>query len=78
MYEVNQKSKLKINLARSFRMPETTEMYTDNYTSNGILFGNPDLKAEFCNSLDLSYQFTSKIIDFEARSIFMVYGQYDY
>ena len=66
MYEVNQKSKLKINLARSFRMPETTEMYTDNYTSNGILFGNPDLKAEFCNSLDLSYQFTSKIIDFEA------------
>ncbi len=72
MYLVNPKSKLKINLARSFRMPETTEMYTDNYTSNGVLYGNPDLEAEFCNSLDLSYQFTSKIIDFEVSPFLWV------
>ena len=49
-------SKLKLNIARSFRMPETTELYTDNYTSNGILYGNPDLKPEYCYSFDMGYQ----------------------
>ncbi len=65
LVHLNPKYKLKLNIARSFRMPETTELYTDNYTSNGILFGNTDLQPEYCNSLDLSYQFTSKVIDFE-------------
>ncbi len=65
LFNIQPKSKLKLNLARSFRMPETTEMYTDNYTSNGILFGNPDLKPEYCNSLDISYQYKTKYINFE-------------
>ncbi len=65
LINIQSKSRIKLNLARSFRMPETTEMYTDNYTSNGILFGNPDLEPEYCYSFDLSYQYKSKYIDFE-------------
>jgi outer membrane receptor protein involved in Fe transport len=58
--------RLKFNLARSFRMPETTEMFTDNYTSNGIIYGNPYLQPEFCNSIDLSYSFLNEYFNFEA------------
>ncbi len=65
LFNIQSKSKVKLNLSRSFRMPETTEMYTDNYTSNGILFGNPDLEPEYCYSFDLSYQYKSKHTDFE-------------
>jgi outer membrane receptor for ferrienterochelin and colicin len=62
---IKNNSTLKINVAHSFRMPETTELYTDNYTSNGILYGNPDLKPEYCNSFDLSYRFINNHIEFE-------------
>ncbi len=62
---IKNNSTLKINVAHSFRMPETTELYTDNYTSNGILYGNPALKPEYCNSLDFSYRFIGKSIEFE-------------
>lgn len=59
-------SRIKVNFARSFRMPETTELYADSYTSNGILYGNPDLKPEYCYSADLDYTYSSKVatIDF--------------
>lgn len=59
-------STLKLNLARSFRMPETTELFTDSYTSNGIIYGAPDLKPEYCNSIDLSYSFANNYFEFEA------------
>ncbi|WP_372752443.1 TonB-dependent receptor domain-containing protein [Labilibaculum sp.] len=62
---LGKKLKLKLNVARSFRMPETTELYTDNYTSNGVLYGNPDLKPEYCYSFDASYLFRSEQFEFE-------------
>jgi outer membrane receptor protein involved in Fe transport len=54
-YKMGENTKLKVNIARSFRMPEPTELYADSYTSNGILFANPDLEPEYCNSFDISY-----------------------
>jgi iron complex outermembrane receptor protein len=59
-FALGKQSKIKLNAARSFRMPETSELYSDSYTSNGIVYGNPDLKPEYCYSLDASYHFRSK------------------
>jgi outer membrane receptor protein involved in Fe transport len=58
-------SRLKINVARSFRMPEPTELFTDSYTSNGLVYANPDLLPEYSYSMDLSYRFTPSVLDFE-------------
>lgn len=58
-------SRIKLNLARSFRMPETTELYADSYTSNGILYSNPDLEPEYCKSIDLVYSYSLKSLSFE-------------
>jgi len=62
---IKDNSKLKLNVARSFRMPETTELYTDNYTSNGIIYGNSILKPEYCNSVDLAYSYRHDFLQFE-------------
>ncbi len=58
-------SKLKLNVARSFRMPETTELYADSYTSNGILYANPDLDPEYCQGFDVSYHYENNFLDIE-------------
>jgi hemoglobin/transferrin/lactoferrin receptor protein len=58
-------SRIKLNIARSFRMPETTELYADSYTSNGILYANPNLGPEYCHSIDLAYTQSIKQIEFE-------------
>jgi len=65
IYRIKKYSTLKFNLARSFRMPETTELFTDSYTSNGIIYGNSELKPEYCNSIDLSYHFSNMHFEFE-------------
>ena len=57
------RSHFKLNLARSFRMPETTELFADNYTSRGVLFGNTELKPEYCRSIDVDYQKTLRGIE---------------
>ena len=64
--QIKKNSTLKLNLARSFRMPETTELFADSYTSNGIIYGNPDLKPEYCSSIDLSYRVVNKYFEWEA------------
>lgn len=64
-YKINTKSILKINLARSFRMPETAELFRDTYTSNGILYGNQDLKPEYTKSLDLNYQYFGRFFSLD-------------
>ena len=58
-------SRLKLNVARSFRMPETTELYADSYTSNGILYANPDLEPEYCHSFDISYNYKHQYFEIE-------------
>lgn len=52
-FRINRLTKLKFNITKSFRMPEPTELYTDNYTSNGILYANSELQPEYCYSIDL-------------------------
>ncbi len=64
-YKFGKGSNLKVNIARTFRMPAVTELYADNSGSNGLLYGNPDLKPEYGNSLDLCFIHKSEIIDFE-------------
>lgn len=64
-FRMNKYSRIKLNFARSFRMPETTELYADSYTSNGILYANPDLEPEYCNSMDLVYTQSIKQIEIE-------------
>jgi|GEM_PF-5658460 len=58
-------SRIKINTARSFRMPETTELYADSYTSNGIVYANPELEPEYCHSFDVSYTYEKSFFDAE-------------
>jgi outer membrane receptor protein involved in Fe transport len=58
-------SKVKLNLARSFRMPEPTELYADSYTSNGILYANPELKPEYCYSFDINFNQKLSFIQIE-------------
>jgi len=55
---------VKCNFARSFRMPETTELYADSYTANGILYGNPALKPEYCYSIDADAKYAPGNISF--------------
>ena len=54
-FKPNTNHTVKLNISRSFRMPETTELYTDNYTSNGIIYGNAELQPEYCYSFDAIY-----------------------
>ncbi len=65
LYALGRTSKIRINMARSFRMPETTELYADSYTMNGIVYANPDLDPEYCYSIDLCYSFTSGLMELE-------------
>lgn len=58
-------TKLKINGARAFRMPEIQELFTDNYSSNGIIYGNPALKPEYSNCLDASFSGLFTHFEFE-------------
>lgn len=64
-YRVDYKNLLKLNIARSFRMPETTELYSDNFSSNGIIYANPDLLPEYSNSFDICYRFKSNVVEVE-------------
>nr|WP_319397949.1 TonB-dependent receptor [uncultured Carboxylicivirga sp.] len=59
------RTKLKMNIARSFRFPEVSELYADSYTSNGVVYGNPDLTAEYCYSLDLAFNYKKEWFGFE-------------
>ncbi len=65
IYRPGEYSKVKLNIARSFRMPETSELFADSYTSNGIMYANPNLKPEYCNSFDISYSYSSSFINLE-------------
>lgn len=69
-FRLNNKTKLKLNLARSFRMPATSELYSDNYTSNGILYSNSELQPEFCHSIDIAYTLTTKLFTMEISPFF--------
>ena len=62
---VNRHSRFRLNIARSFRMPETAELYADSYTPNGILYANPGLEPEYCYSIDACYTYTPGFIDIE-------------
>ncbi|WP_282035960.1 TonB-dependent receptor [Saccharicrinis aurantiacus] len=66
------KSTIKINLARSFRMPETTELFADNFTSNGIVYANPNLLPEYSNSFDVCYRLSTKSISIEASPFLLL------
>lgn len=56
---------IRLNAARSFRMPEATELYADSYTANGILYANSGLEPEYCHSMDISYNFKNSIVEIE-------------
>ena len=55
----------KLNLARSFRMPESVELFTDSYTSRGILYGNTGLTPEYSYSLDGNFTLRRPWIEVE-------------
>ena len=64
--KIAEHSTLKVNVARSFRMPQTAELFTENYTSRGILYGNPNLNPEYCYNLDAGINVNGKYLHFEA------------
>jgi outer membrane receptor protein involved in Fe transport len=56
---------IKLNLSRSFRMPDAGELFTDSYTSRGILFGNDKLSPEYSYGLDGSLTLNKRWIEAE-------------
>ena len=58
-------SRLKINLARAFRMPTPQEMFSNTYTANGVLYGNPELRSEHSWNADLVWQYHCNLFEFE-------------
>ena len=54
-YRTGDWSHVKLNLARAFRMPMPYEMFSQHYTSNGVLYGNPELEPETSWNADLVY-----------------------
>lgn len=65
LYKIGANTQLRINIARSFRMPEPNELYADSYTSNGILFANPALKPEYSNSFDIDFSQSFPLLKIE-------------
>lgn len=63
-------SHVKLNLARAFRMPTPQEMFTNTYTSNGVLYGNPDLNPEFSWNADLVYLWEHPKFQLEASPFY--------
>lgn len=55
----------KVNVSRSFRVPQTNELFTDSYTSRGIMLANPQLQPEYCYSLDAVLLIAGKYISAE-------------
>jgi len=64
-YAFSTRTKLKLNIAHAFRMPESNELYADSYTSNGILYANAELEPEYCNSIDLVLSHNTKAFNLE-------------
>ncbi|MFO7370175.1 MAG: TonB-dependent receptor, partial [Bacteroidales bacterium] len=64
-YRAGSHTTVRLNMARSFRMPETTELYADSYTTNGILYANSGLEPEYCHSMDISYGFKNCMVEIE-------------
>ncbi len=63
-------SRIKINLAKAFRMPTPQEMFSDTYTANGILYGNPELMPEYSRNIDLVYLFSHPAFRFEVSPFY--------
>jgi outer membrane receptor protein involved in Fe transport len=59
-YKVNEKNDVQLNYARRINRPSFFQLlpYTDYSDSLNLSRGNPDLKPEFTNSLELSWQKT--------------------
>lgn len=64
-YRAGSHTTFRLNAARSFRMPEPTELYADSYTTNGILYANSGLEPEYCHSMDISYNFKNSMVEIE-------------
>lgn len=60
----------KVNFARSFRVPQTNELFTDSHTSRGLMLANPELQPEYCYSLDAVVQVPGKYISVEIDPFF--------
>ncbi len=76
VWRISQGSNLNINYNSSFRQPSVDQLQPviDNTDPNRLKTGNPDLKPQFDNSLNMNYYFYKGIsdINFYAGSYFKV------
>ena len=52
VYEISPNIFGSLQVARSYRMPDTSEMFIVNSTSDGVVYGNPNLTPEYGLNLD--------------------------
>jgi hypothetical protein len=65
VYRISQGSNLNINYSSSFKQPAVQQLQPliDNSDPNRLKVGNPDLKPQFTNNLNLNYYFYKGISD---------------
>lgn len=59
VYQVSNHRTVKLQFAQSFRPPTFLEMYSKN---NAVVVGNPDLKSERLNSVEMAYTYNDSLV----------------
>ena len=65
VYELKKNMFTSIQIARSCRMPDASEIFIVNSTSDGIVYGNSDLKPEYGLNLDAGFRGTTGWMSFD-------------
>ncbi len=61
----SKKSSLTLNIGRAFRMPSSTEMFSEKVTCGGTVLGNPGLEPEYSWNIDLGFRGSSGCLEFD-------------
>lgn len=77
-YQINKTSTLKFNISRGFRAPNIAEIASNGRHEGTFRYeiGNPNLKSEISNQIDLAYFLNSEHITFELTPFVNFIGNY--
>lgn len=68
VYNLNDKTNLRLNVARGFRAPTVSELCSDGVHEGSIQYelGNPNLRSEYSSQIDLGADYTSRYVSLTA------------
>lgn len=78
VYSLNERTNLRINLARGFRAPTVSELSSNGVHEGSIQYelGNSNLKSEFSTQIDLGMDYTSQFVSVNAAFFTNWIGNY--